>query len=235
MIREAAGRRGPVHPDPASRSFRRAGLLPGGHFPWLQTTTNYYIDRRISLRCRWACHASADTHRRGHQTTRLYLSGIEHDVSSAAAPLRRAAHPGPKRAALQHSLATCWTPPSLPRVFGPSPSRQRPILIEISVEQHFLRAVERPAPACTVKTLETGAPLQGHRPRPGRFLHTSDQLHQLTRALVGWSRPRPIGPRPAPRSRLRVRRAHAPPPSSAARTASPPSPRPPCHHGHLRR
>jgi pyruvate,water dikinase len=151
------------------------------NFPWWQDDHNYYIDLRISLPMRWACHAIADRVGAGHPDDTLYLFWEEiMDVSSGRRPYAGLRDLVEERK--QYFDYWLQRRPSMPKVVGTVPeSVNDPILIEIfGLNSHFLRAVEAVGSEGTVKTL-TGVPAsKGIGRGIARVLHNADELHRLS-------------------------------------------------------
>jgi phosphohistidine swiveling domain-containing protein len=151
------------------------------NFPWWQDDHNYYIDLRISLPMRWACHAIAERIGAGHPDDTLYLFWEEiMDVSSGRRTYDAALR-GLVEQRRQYFDYWLERRPTMPKVVGTVPeSVNDPILIEIfGLNGHFLRAVEAAGAGGTTTTL-TGVPASKGLGRGiARILHNADELHRL--------------------------------------------------------
>ena len=151
------------------------------NFPWWQDDHNFYVDLRVTLPMRWACHAIADRVGTDHQDDTLYLFWEEiMDVSAG----RRRYDAGMRRLVEQRKqYFDYWLQrrPSLPKVVGTIPeSVNDPILIEIfGLNSHFLQVVAAAGSGGQAKVL-TGVPAsKGIGRGIARVLHNADELHRL--------------------------------------------------------
>jgi len=152
------------------------------NFPWWQDDHNFYIDLRVMLPMRWACHAIAGRVGAGHQDDTLYLFWDEIMVVSGG---RRRYDAGLRSLVEQRKqYFDYWLRrrPSLPKVVGTIPeSVNDPILIEIfGLNSHFLRAVAAADSGGQAKVL-TGVPAsKGVGRGIARVLHDPGGLHRLS-------------------------------------------------------
>jgi phosphohistidine swiveling domain-containing protein len=156
------------------------------NFPWWQDDHNFYIDLRVMLPMRWACHAIADRVGAGHPDDTLYLFWDEiMDLSGGG----RRYDAGLRSLVEQRKqYFDYWLQrrPSLPKVVGTVPdSVSDPILIEIfGLNSHFLQVVAATGSGGPAKVL-TGVPAsKGVGRGIARVLHDPGGLHRLSPGQV---------------------------------------------------